>query len=355
MKQARLLVLRTTGSFVARADEECLRGAFDMRTFDVVLSPPRSLAWNMVKLACWLLWHLPRARGVFFRFADYHAFLPAVLCRLFRRRLWIVLAGYDAHHFSEYNYGVYDSRLRAALVRYAVRSAHALLPVHDSLHDGTNSYAFDPPRATGVKSLVPGIRGEVHVLHNGFDSEYWCPAAIARERLVVTVASVPHGSSDEALRRMAALKGVPLIVDLARRMPDVSFVLVGPTEAMVRAGYGDLPENLTVTGLLPADDVREWYRRAHVYAHPSLTEGMPNAVAEAMLCGCIPVGSDVNGTATLIGDAGIVIERADVELWAQAVARALDKDSGDAARSRIREEFTVERRCTGLREIVAGP
>ena len=138
-------------------------------------------------------------------------------------------------------------------------------------------------------------------------------------------------------------------------MPDVSFVLVGPTEAMVRAGYGDLPENLTVTGLLPADDVREWYRRAHVYAHPSLTEGMPNAVAEAMLCGCIPVGSDVNGTATLIGDAGIVIERADVELWAQAVARALDKDSGDAARSRIREEFTVERRCTGLREIVAGP
>ena len=94
MKQARLLVLRTTGSFVARADEECLRGAFDMRTFDVVLSPPRSLAWNMVKLACWLLWHLPRARGVFFRFADYHAFLPAVLCRLFRRRLWIVLAAF---------------------------------------------------------------------------------------------------------------------------------------------------------------------------------------------------------------------------------------------------------------------
>jgi glycosyltransferase involved in cell wall biosynthesis len=308
----------------------------------------------MIKLTAWLCLELPRARGVFFRFADWHAFVPALLCRFMRKKLWIVLAGYDSHHIPDYRYGVYTSRLRAFVVRYAVRHATALLPVHESLYDGVNTYAFDPPRSIGVKSLVPGIRGDVLTVYNGFDARFWCAdPVVQKERIVVTVASVPQKVLETARRRMACLKGVPLLFEIARRMPDVRFIVIGPENGTVTDEDGTTPANVTLTGHLTAEDVRTWYRRAKVYAHPSLTEGMPNAVAEAMLCECVPVGSNVNGTATLIGDAGFVIDYPDPERWIAAIRFAFDSDLGRAARDRIVVQFSVAKRCARLREIVA--
>jgi glycosyltransferase involved in cell wall biosynthesis len=354
MNSRRVLVLRTTGSFVALRDEQCLTKRYGVRTFHVKMGGPLTLLRNQITMFLWLVWNLPRSSGVFFRFADYHAALPAAFCRLFKKKLWIVLGGYDSHWFPEYNYGVYGSRLRAAFVRYAIRNATTLLPVHDSLYDGVNSYAFEPPRSVGVKTLVPGIRGEVQVLYNGFDPGFWSPdPSITKEPIVVTVATVPHLSSLAARSRMARLKGLPLIAEVASLMSDVTFVVVGVDTAALPDELLPLPANVEVVGRVSLEDVRDWYRRAKVYAHPSLTEGMPNTVAEAMLCECVPVGADANGTPTLIGNAGYVLEKPDPAQWATTIRNALASDLGSAARERIVADFHTDTRCRRLVEIVS--
>jgi len=351
----RILILQTSKAPVALSDERFLRSRFDVRTFRIRLAPPVRLLANMAALAVWLCWNLPRARGVFFRFADYYAFLPVFLSRVFRRKSWIVLGGYDAHHFPEYDYGVYGQPLRASIVRYAIRNATAVLPVDQSLYDGVNAYAFDPPRATGIKSLVPNLRCEVRVVADGFDHEFWTPSPGCRkERLVVATASVPQGTSRESRTRMVALKGVPLLLEVARRMPDVAFAIIGPGRGVLPEGGRVVPANVQLPGYLSPEQLREYYRRATVYAHPSLTEGLPAAVAEAMLCCCVPVGSSVNGIPELIGDTGFVVTRPAIEEWAAAVIHALERGASSRARDRIVALFSLAKRHRLLVDVIEG-
>lgn len=349
----RILVLRTSRAPVALNDERFLRSRYDVRAFRVRFAPKLAFAANLVALAFWLCVNLPRARGVFCRFADYYAVLPVFFARLFRRRCWIVLGGYDAHWFPEYAYGVYHQPFRAVCVRFAIRNATEVLPVHSSLFDGTNAYAFNPPRATGIRSLVPRLRCGVRTIPDGFDAEFWKPTAeIAKERLVVAVASVPLGMSREARVRMAQLKGVPLVLEMAKEMPDVRFVIVGPDAGVLHPDSGVVPANVTLPGHVSPEELRRYFERAAVCAHPSLTEGLPAAVAEAMLCSCRPVGSSVNGIPDLIGDTGIVVVRPKVSDWVAAVEKALTVGGSPEARKRIIELFSLEKRFEALAEVL---
>lgn len=59
-----------------------------------------------------------------------------------------------------------------------------------------------------------------------------------------------------------------------------------------------------------------------------MREGLPTAVCEAMLCECVPVGTNRYGIPIAIGDTGFYTEYGDVELTAEAIKKALDSNNG---------------------------
>jgi glycosyltransferase involved in cell wall biosynthesis len=84
----------------------------------------------------------------------------------------------------------------------------------------------------------------------------------------------------------------------------------------------------------------------------SYTEGLPNAVVEAMACGLPCVVTDVGDSARVVGDTGLVVPPRDPVALADAL-RGLLTESGDArrdrgrrARERVENEFTIERMST---------
>ena len=84
----------------------------------------------------------------------------------------------------------------------------------------------------------------------------------------------------------------------------------------------------------------ELLRSSDVFLLPSLTEGMPVSVIEAMACGTAIVATAVGGTPELVGDdiSGILVKPADPAAIAYALTRVLrDTDLrrrlGEAARS----------------------
>lgn len=348
----RILLLHTSDSSVVRNDEHFLTGLFDTRIFVVKQFPQRAYAWNLVGLTFWMLRHIWRARGVFFRFVDYYAVIPALFTSLLGKKFWIVLGGYDAHHLPQWNYGVYNTRFRAWCAQFAIRRATHLLPVDESLWDGWNSYV-DPPAPTGVKSLVSGIKAQVHVIHNGFDSAFWRPdSTVERGRTVLVVAGIPASLPESTKDRTLHLKGVWLTLGVARQMPDVTFTIAGAKHDILPPGTTCSP-NVAFAGYLAPGELRRLYQRTRVYAIPSITEGMPSSLAEAMLCECVPVGSNVNGVPLLIGDTGFIVERSDPDLWAAALKKALASDTGRKARERIAAQFSIARRFEALREVMA--
>ena len=70
-------------------------------------------------------------------------------------------------------------------------------------------------------------------------------------------------------------------------------------------------------------DLYDIYRASDVFAFPSLQEGMPAALMEAMACGLPAVCSDIRGSSELIdqGKGGYRAARKDVEEYARYVRR----------------------------------
>jgi glycosyltransferase involved in cell wall biosynthesis len=126
------------------------------------------------------------------------------------------------------------------------------------------------------------------VIPNGIDLAD-CESKAARE-LVVWIGGI---------RR---IKQPELFLELARRLPDRRFVLVGggsgvePSfERQIRDEAAAI-KNLEMTGHVPHDGVRDYLSRALLLVNTSRVEGFPNAYLEAWNL-CVPVVSfnDIDG------------------------------------------------------------
>ncbi|MDP2689743.1 MAG: glycosyltransferase, partial [Deltaproteobacteria bacterium] len=64
----------------------------------------------------------------------------------------------------------------------------------------------------------------------------------------------------------------------------------------------NLEGRIEVINYIPNHGMAEMYRQAHVFVFPSMREGMPKVVLEAMACGCPVVATDIPGCRELVLD-----------------------------------------------------
>lgn len=301
------------------------------------------LAWQQLR---WLWRELPHADLVFGWFADYHLALPVLLARRRNKPVVVALGGFDAHHLPELGYGVYHSRWRAPLARYVLRQSTLLLPVTAALIETTSTFATWPQeRPNGLRVNVPGLQTPLHPLPTGYDPEAWPMGPDDRPPVVCTVAYLGDV-------RTLRLKGIDLVLAVAPLLPEAVFQIVGVTEALetsLRAQFAVAP-NVRLLPPQPRAALPEVYANAAVYLQLARSEGLPNVVCEAMLCGCIPVGSPVGGIPEAIGDAGFVVPSPVPETIAAALRQALNAPPTDRRRARnhIARHFSRSQRRTHL-------
>jgi glycosyltransferase involved in cell wall biosynthesis/SAM-dependent methyltransferase len=191
----------------------------------------------------------------------------------------------------------------------------------------------------------PRLRGRVAVVPNGIrlpDVEPAPPPAAGRLR-VVCVASLIH------------LKGHAVLVEALALLAGrddwtVDLVGDGPEREAIEARLGELglSDRVTLHGSMEAHAVHALVRSSDIAVLPSLTEGLPNAVMEAMAHGVPVVASDVGGVRDLLGSgAGIVVPAEAPEPLADGLAALLDDagrraSAGAIGRREIEQRYSVE-------------
>lgn len=167
--------------------------------------------------------------------------------------------------------------------------------------------------------------------------------------------------------RQAPEKNLPTFVRamglLAARDPRIHVVLCGQGEARAQedlrslAVEGGWAERLVLPGRL--DDLPGVLAALDVFALPSLTEGMPLSLMEAMAAGLPVVATDVGGVSELViheQEGLLVDDPADPTAMANAVERLLADASlraGMGARGsrRVRSRFVFERTVDRIQQV----
>jgi glycosyltransferase involved in cell wall biosynthesis len=324
LPRARILVTSTfTTPFIAN-DVALLSERYSIR--HIVASGPAAPAAIVAGVA--------GADCVFSWFASTYASAAVAAARAFGRKSIIAVGGADVADEPGIGYGIWRSPWKAQLVRYALRNADRILAVDPYLAE-----------QAAFRGAYPGQN--IAVLPTGYDVARWTPGA-ERTRRVVTVAAC---DSEERMK----VKGIQLLFDAARRIPDVPFTLVGIHERFLAALRNRAPANLVVLPLVSQEDLLGLYRGAAVYCQPSVVEGLPNAVCEAMLCGCLPVGTNVGGMSSAFGGTGILVPPGDPARLADGILKALaaPPEAGCLCRASVAERFPMEKRRDGLFRAVA--
>ncbi len=393
-------------------DAEILDEAYTLTA--VYLEQNRSRTKYLLNIirALWTVTRMPITAPVLIWFADYHAAPLTLLAKARGLRVLIFVGGYDAVNYPEFRYGVHQSRLRGYCARLALKRCDHIIANHAALLSSSNEYYNPKGHPEGVYRLIPGLGTPASVIHNAVIGDQGLsgssglpPGEVDRPlgrsqspdrspaepfragaRNSMREADSPdvagghrsaatNGAAASAATTPARIsqiltvgstprledfynKGYDLLARVAARRPELMFVWVGIdpcwlTELNAKFGLDRLT-NLTLIPQLPQGDLHALMRQSAVYAQPSISEGMPNALMEAMLMGCLPVGSRVAGIPTVIGDWGLIIDRRDSEALEDALDQALSREPDRAAISRsVRECFNRERRREGLLRLLS--
>ncbi len=124
-------------------------------------------------------------------------------------------------------------------------------------------------------------------------------------------------------------QAIPLI--LAKR-PDARFVcaaLQADPQALAWIRRLGIAHAVELLAPVPHEDMGDVFRRAQVMVSPSVHDGTPNSLLEAMACGCFPVAGDLDSIREWItsGRNGLLADPNDSQSLAQAVLEALRNEN----------------------------
>jgi phosphatidylinositol alpha-1,6-mannosyltransferase len=135
-------------------------------------------------------------------------------------------------------------------------------------------------------------------------------------------------------------------------VPNAHLVIAGDGDdrprLMALARHVGAASHITFTGFVSDALLSAWYRRASLFAMPSRGEGFGLVYVEAMAHGVPCIGSrhDAAGDVIIDQQTGMLVEQDDIRSIAGAIISLLRdpgrrRTMGEAARQRVRDEFTL--------------
>jgi glycosyltransferase involved in cell wall biosynthesis len=193
-----------------------------------------------------------------------------------------------------------------------------------------------------------GLREEkLRVVHNGIELErFRRDRAETRARLLRDF-DLPH---DARIAITVAVlrpgKGVEVLLDAARLLPELYFVVVGDGSKREEWQNGS-PANVRWAGY--RRDVDALLAGGDVFVHPSLDDAFPTVLLEALAAGLPIVASRVGGIPEIVEDSvtGRLVPAGDAQQLANAIRATLaqpsTRDAALAASQRFSTEAWIER------------
>lgn len=333
-----LVVYSYRASFVAK-DIAILSNTYRVDEYHFSVDNKFLLPFEFVKQFLFLLFSIRKYKYINSQLVGYFTVLPVLFGKLFDVKTVLLVGGAECFSFPSIHYGNLRKPLLKWATKIALKNADLLIPVHESLIlQDLSYYPVDYPQQ-GYKYFFPKINTKVQSIYNGYDTEKWKPTGEPR---------IPNSFITVALgldkQRTILRKGIDLIEEAAKAFPHCTFTIIGvPQNSSIGQG---LP-NVTVYSKVPNAELPAMLSRNEFYFQLSVAEGFPNALAEAMACGCIPIVSNVSAMPYMVANAGFVLQHRNAKELIPVINQALQSDKTTLsvlARQRVVENYSEYKR-----------
>lgn len=197
-------------------------------------------------------------------------------------------------------------------------------------------------------------RRKLLTIPNGIDGKVFSGP---RSRAFIEAEGLPHEDRYLGIAcRLVDQKSIPDLLKamsiIAPRIPDVRLLIVGqgPLRESLEASLPELGIEDRVHFLGVRHNMPELLAALDIFVLPSIWEGLPMVILEAMAAGCPIVATSVGGVPTAVRDGvnGLVVPSRRPDLFAEALEKALGDPEllerfSDETRRVFREDFSAER------------
>ncbi len=221
------------------------------------------------------------------------------------------------------------------------------------MHALQNANAVTTNAMALVKKAKAFIDREIHLIPNGIDTSHFKPmeknSALA-EALGLKGRVIGFVGELREKKGLRSLLGGYAQLTKTATLLIVGHVRDGEDKKIFDEMKSSIPSaNIVITGMVPHRDLPSYYALMDVFVHPSLRDGMPNALLEAMSCERPIVATPVGGVLDVIEDQinGLLMPVNDVDALVLEVEKILGdeklgKELGAAARLKIAESYTPQ-------------
>lgn len=250
----------------------------------------------------------------------------------------------------DYPYPAWRRRLYVALERRTAGMVDQFIAVSDALRNDLVTYYRLPAE-------------KIQVVPNGIDVDE-LRVGKTREEVRGELGLEPDAMLIVEVARMTEQKGhrflLQAVANLHHCVPKLRCLLVGdgPTRAALHRQVVQLHIAPCVRFLGFRPDVPDLINAADIYVLPSLSEGMPIGLLEAMALGCPVVASAVNGIPEVVqhGVNGLLLPAGDVAGLTELIGRLasdfkLREQLACAARQTVRRSFSAQQMADRIAQL----
>ena len=245
----------------------------------------------------------------------------------------------DVHGDSIFTEMVHDRLIGRKMVE-TLNFSSKIVCISRNLYDMAKSFGLDEskleyvPLGVDIEEFRPGDREE---LKKGFG----LPGRI----VILYVGQLIERKGVGYLIQALALVDRPLL-----RRCKVVIAGQGPEREKLERLSRELEvsEYVSFVGKVSQADLRRWYAAADIFVLPSLSEGRPTVINEAMASECAIVASDVSGIPEQVDDGrnGFLVPPADPAALAEKIRYLIENESETTVMGRNSRKKIVDEKLT---------
>ena len=218
-----------------------------------------------------------------------------------------------------------------------------------------------------AKKAKAFIDREIYITPNGVDTEHFKPMDRNPALVDTFNLQLPNLSIIGFVGELREKKGLKTLLSAYAQIQEqrsLALLIIGE----VRKGddkkvfdefqMANPDAHIIVTGYIHPKDLPAYYSLIDIFIHPSLRDGMPNAVLEAMACEKAVIATPVGGMKDILEDGknGVIVNVNDPSMLAEKVVELLEDpikyaSLGKYARELVVNKFTLEKELEANVEI----